>query len=205
MPSNGLPLENQGKKECIDGRTICADWNWKPITAREDVSHYACECLVFDLELSLIFAVFSLNLAQPQTNCRAHPQFKGGIDCRNTSIQYSHSLSKERRKRELQRITKENQQILRRIQNAQPAYNHVEWEEEARKNDKILENISEFKTRHGGGRGRGGGGGVGLEDDSIFGYMDYYDSIPEWLFEAGDGWRWRAEWEKKENDFLYVW
>jgi hypothetical protein len=107
------------------------------------------------------------------------PQFKGGIDCRNTSTQYSHSLSKERRKRELQRITKENKQILRRIQNAQPAYNHVEWEEEARKKDKILENISEFKTRHGGGRGRSGGGGMGLEDDSIFGYMDYYDSIPE--------------------------
>ena len=55
----------------------------------------------------------------------------------------------------------------------------MEWEEEARKKDKILENISEFKTRHGGGRGRSGGGGMGLEDDSIFGYMDYYDSIPE--------------------------
>jgi len=73
-------------------------------------------------------------------------------------------LSKERRKRELLRITKENQQILRRIQNAQPAYSHMKWEEEARKNDNILENISEFKTRHGKKQKEN----YGLEDDSIF-------------------------------------
>ena len=84
-------------------------------------------------------------------------------------------MSKERRKRELLRITKENQQILRRIQNAQPAYSHMKWEEEARKNDNILENISEFKTRHGKKQKEN----YGLEDDSIFGYMNYYDSIPE--------------------------
>jgi hypothetical protein len=38
-----------------------------------------------------------------------------------------------------------------------------------------LENISEFKT---GGRS-GGRERDALEDDSIFGYMNYYDSIPE--------------------------
>ncbi|KAL7511456.1 hypothetical protein ACHAXN_009533 [Cyclotella atomus] len=97
---------------------------------------------------------------------------KGGIDCRNESVKYSHSLSKERRKRELARITKENQQILRRIQNAQPAYSHMKWEEEAMKSDKILENISEFKMRPGRKHRESP-----LDDDSIFGYMDY--SIPE--------------------------
>lgn len=51
----------------------------------------------------------------------------------------------------------------------------MKWEEEARKNDKILENISEFKTRAGGKQRE-----LSLDDDSIFGYMDYYDSIPEW-------------------------
>lgn len=99
-------------------------------------------------------------------------RFKGGIDCTNDSLQYSHSLSKERRKRELQRITKENQKILRRIQEARPTYNHARWEEEAARSRDILQNICEFKppaARLGEAR----------EDDSVFGYMDFYDSIPE--------------------------
>jgi len=75
----------------------------------------------------------------------------------------------------LARITKENQQILRRIQNAQPAYSHLKWEEEAKKNDKMLENISEFKKRREKKQKE-----YTLDDDSIFGYMDYYDSVPEW-------------------------
>jgi hypothetical protein len=48
----------------------------------------------------------------------------------------------------------------------------MKWEEEALKSDKILENISEFKTRPGRKHGE-----PPLDDDSIFGYMDY--SIPE--------------------------
>jgi len=59
---------------------------------------------------------------------------------------YGHSLNKDRRKRELQKITKQNQQILKRIQEAQPTYDHLKWEDEARAHDDILENICEFKT-----------------------------------------------------------
>lgn len=49
-----------------------------------------------------------------------------GIDNKNDNIKYSHSLNKERRKRELQKITQQNHQILRRIQQARarPLYNH---------------------------------------------------------------------------------
>eukprot|EP01082_Thalassiosira_pseudonana_P003442 g3271.t1 g3271 contig12:1750467-1751176(-) len=101
-------------------------------------------------------------------------RFKGAIDCRNDSVKYSHSLGKERRKRELQRITKENQQILRRIHNAQPAYNHAKWEEDAKRNDRILANICEFKSRPLKRQEQSL-----YDDDSIFGYMDFYDSIPE--------------------------
>ena len=36
------------------------------------------------------------------------------------------------RKKELLRITNENQAILKRIQRAQPMYNHVAWEAEHR-------------------------------------------------------------------------
>lgn len=101
---------------------------------------------------------------------RFRMQFKGGIDCTNDSVKYSHSLSKERRRRELQRITKENQKILKRIQDARPTYNHIGWEEEAQRNREILENISEFKTRP----------VSKAKDDDVFddfGYLDFYDSI----------------------------
>ncbi|KAL7543397.1 hypothetical protein ACHAXR_013323 [Thalassiosira sp. AJA248-18] len=99
-------------------------------------------------------------------------RFKGGIDCTNDSIKYSQSLSKERRKRELQRITKENQKILKRIQDARPTYNHMRWEEEAKKNSDILQNICEFKPQPVRRNEQ-------QDEDSIFGYMDFYDSIPE--------------------------
>ena len=90
----------------------------------------------------------------------------------NDSVKYSHSLSKERRKRELQRITKENQKILKRIQNARPTYNHMRWEEEAKRNQDILQNICEFKPQPARRNEE-------QDEDSIFGYMDFYDSIPE--------------------------
>ncbi len=72
---------------------------------------------------------------------------KGGIDNKNESTKYGKSLSKERRKRELQKITKQNHKILKRIQGARPTYNHKAWEEEARANDRILANICEFKPK----------------------------------------------------------
>mmetsp|Transcript_3885 Transcript_3885/g.8666 ORF Transcript_3885/g.8666 Transcript_3885/m.8666 type:complete len:183 (-) Transcript_3885:2097-2645(-) len=99
---------------------------------------------------------------------------KGGIDNKNESTKYSHSLGKEQRKRELQRITKENQKILRRIQDARPTYNHCEWEEDAKKNEDILANISEFKTRPLRNSER-----TLYDDESFFRYMDIYDAIPE--------------------------
>lgn len=54
------------------------------------------------------------------------------------------SLNRDARKKELLRITKENQSILRRIQQAQPVYNHVELEGLHRRNVSYLKNCSEF-------------------------------------------------------------
>jgi len=54
------------------------------------------------------------------------------------------SLNRDLRKKELHRITHENQQILRRIQQAQPVYNHVEWEGDYRRNHTYLQNCSEY-------------------------------------------------------------
>ncbi len=37
----------------------------------------------------------------------------------------------------MQKLTEENQQILKRIQEVPPAYNHLEWEEDAKRKDHI--------------------------------------------------------------------
>ena len=53
------------------------------------------------------------------------------------------SMNKSYRKRELQRITQENQAILRRIQACEPSLNRAVWEEDRRQNEKWLRNICE--------------------------------------------------------------
>lgn len=72
---------------------------------------------------------------------------KGSMDNVSNAWQYGHSLNRTNRRKELQRITEENQQILRRIQGVQPFYNHWKWEEEAIKAEKLAESISEYKHR----------------------------------------------------------
>ena len=72
---------------------------------------------------------------------------KGGIDNKNCSMQYGRSLNKDRRKRELQKITKQNQLILSRIQESQPTYDHLAWAEDARQNQQFMANICEFKPK----------------------------------------------------------
>jgi E3 ubiquitin-protein ligase TRIP12 len=54
------------------------------------------------------------------------------------------SLNRDLRKTELMRITQENQSILKRIQKAQPIYNHVEWEDSYRRSETYLRNKCEF-------------------------------------------------------------
>jgi hypothetical protein len=48
------------------------------------------------------------------------------------------------RRLELQRVTQENQRLLKRIQETEPCYNHLKWEDEARKREQIMANMSEF-------------------------------------------------------------
>jgi len=54
------------------------------------------------------------------------------------------SLTRDARKAELSRITQENHSILRRIREAQPVYNHVEWEESYRRSFAHLKNSCEY-------------------------------------------------------------
>jgi len=80
-------------------------------------------------------------------------------------------LNRDKRRRELVRITSENQAILKRIQGAQPMYSHVHWEESNRQNTEYLRNCCEYplvlrrgsSQKPGGSSTRGGGSsGVGL-------------------------------------------
>ena len=89
-------------------------------------------------------------------------RFKGGIDNKNESLQYGRSLNKDRRKRELQKITKQNTLILSRIQESQPTYDHLNWAEEARINNQFMNNICEYKPK---GGMNGTGGGVEYSED----------------------------------------
>ncbi len=43
------------------------------------------------------------------------------------------SLQETYRRLELQRITADNHRLLKRIQEVEPCYNHLQWEEEAKK------------------------------------------------------------------------
>lgn len=54
------------------------------------------------------------------------------------------SLNRDARKTELTRITQENFAILKRIQQAQPVYNHIAWEDEYRKSFGYLKNTAEY-------------------------------------------------------------
>ena len=56
----------------------------------------------------------------------------------------AHSLNREQRKRELQRITRENQNILTRIQAAEPTYDHLLWAEHEKQHREYMKNICEL-------------------------------------------------------------
>jgi len=70
---------------------------------------------------------------------------KNCLDNKNDSLRYAHSMNKGRRKKDLEKITRENQAILYRIQAREPTYNHMEWKNERERNLRYLQNISEYE------------------------------------------------------------
>eukprot|EP01041_Mallomonas_annulata_P012365 gene12365-26013_t len=66
------------------------------------------------------------------------------IDNESEVIQFKKSLSQSTRRVELERITSENQRLLRRIQEAEPCYNHLQWEEAEKVREIYLRNMTEF-------------------------------------------------------------
>eukprot|EP01062_Namystynia_karyoxenos_P001415 TRINITY_DN1048_c0_g1_i1.p2 TRINITY_DN1048_c0_g1~~TRINITY_DN1048_c0_g1_i1.p2 ORF type:complete len:206 (+),score=76.46 TRINITY_DN1048_c0_g1_i1:87-704(+) len=68
-----------------------------------------------------------------------------GIDTHNRVTHCS--LNREARRRELLRITQENQKLLSRIQQRQPTYNHLQWEQERERNEMLCERICRYPYR----------------------------------------------------------
>ncbi|XP_041357854.1 serine/threonine-protein kinase fray2-like [Gigantopelta aegis] len=67
---------------------------------------------------------------------------RGRVDNRN-NYEYK-SLNREKRQRELLRVTRENQEILRRITMRQPEYSAKKWQEDWEENQKFMDSISHF-------------------------------------------------------------
>jgi len=66
----------------------------------------------------------------------------GRVDHRNNYIH--RSLNKEKRQRELLRVTRENQEILKRILAREPEYNHMQWQKEWEENETFMDNIGRY-------------------------------------------------------------
>lgn len=67
---------------------------------------------------------------------------RGRVDNRN-NYEYK-SLNREKRMRELLRVTHENQEILKRITARRPEYNHRNWERDWEKNQDYMDTISAY-------------------------------------------------------------
>ena len=66
------------------------------------------------------------------------------LDNKCKAATYSKSLNKERRRKELKRISEQNNAILSRIQSRESTYNHLKWENDRKKNERYLKMISEY-------------------------------------------------------------
>lgn len=67
---------------------------------------------------------------------------RGRVDNHNSYV--SKSLTREKRQRELLRVTRENQEILKRILAREPEYNHLQWERDWEDNEKFMDSIARY-------------------------------------------------------------
>jgi hypothetical protein len=64
---------------------------------------------------------------------------------------FKKEMAKTKKRLEMTKITDENQRMLRRIQEVPPAYNHVEWEEHAKANERHKRSMTlypEYYDKH---------------------------------------------------------
>jgi hypothetical protein len=87
---------------------------------------------------------------------------RGGIDNSAPAYQVT-SLNKVKRRQDLTRITDQNHSLLKRIQEQQPTYNHLQWEQDREKGEQLCDRICRYPYRPSAfSPGRSGRGGDSL-------------------------------------------
>jgi len=86
----------------------------------------------------------NLNLIAGSSGVTSSQQVGSAAMMSTTNAQFKKSLNREARKRELMKITRENQVILKRLQDKKPNYNVTRWVQEDMERRKILNNICEY-------------------------------------------------------------
>jgi hypothetical protein len=71
---------------------------------------------------------------------------RSGIDSKRPASMVA-SLNGVRRKQELARITRENHSLMKRIQERQPTYSHLQWEQDREVNEQLCERICKYPYR----------------------------------------------------------
>ncbi|XP_051882391.1 uncharacterized protein LOC127576072 isoform X2 [Pristis pectinata] len=66
----------------------------------------------------------------------------GRVD--NMNQYKSNSLNREKRQRELERVTRENQAMQERLKRVEPQYNHLKWLEDWYKSEEHLDKIARY-------------------------------------------------------------
>ena len=85
------------------------------------------------------------------------------LDNRLTQKNVPRSMNKTARRKDLERITNKNYQMLRRIQNKAPFYSHSKWDHEYKQHKRYVKNISYYK-----GKKRQGGTGSRSQTRWVF-------------------------------------
>ena len=75
---------------------------------------------------------------------------RGSIDQEPPAAKVA-SLNKVKRRQELSRITQENHALLKRIQERQPTYNHLQWEQDRERSEQLCDRICKYQYRPAGG------------------------------------------------------
>ena len=101
-------------------RSLYRDWKGKQDPVGENELDYAAEQVISELNIMYLQQLI----------------LDGGMS--------KGSLNRDQRKKELLKITVENQQFLRRLQDKQSNYSVAKWEEDYKHKERIMKNMCEY-------------------------------------------------------------
>jgi hypothetical protein len=133
-PPREHPLSNRGEMEKV---IVFFSFQGRACFNSFYIHYFPCFCclqrrrfLVIEFENKLLLE----RLAKVVQNKSIDNEIHKSVDFH---IGFKKKLAVAHRKVEMQKLTVENQAMLKRIQEVPPAYNHLEWEEDAKYKDHI--------------------------------------------------------------------